>query len=169
MIFGRPGSGKSTFASWLSKQLDLPLYHLDKYFYIENWVERDYKEFLQIQKKIVETESWIIDGNNIRSLEIRWMEANAVIYFNYPKMTCIYRIFKRFCMPNYSIDDRAVGCPETLSLKLLRYTWTFESRVKSDIHLLKDRYPNALFKEIKNNNDLNALKALLINHESIGS
>lgn len=48
MIFGRPGSGKSTFATWLSQSLDLPLHHLDKHFYIRNWVERDYNEFLQI-------------------------------------------------------------------------------------------------------------------------
>lgn len=32
-IFGRPGSGKSTFALQLHKKLNLPLYHLDKYFY----------------------------------------------------------------------------------------------------------------------------------------
>jgi adenylate kinase family enzyme len=33
MIFGRPGSGKSTFATWLSRALNLPLHHLDKHFY----------------------------------------------------------------------------------------------------------------------------------------
>ena len=32
MIFGRPGSGKSTFAVELALKLNLPLYHLDKYF-----------------------------------------------------------------------------------------------------------------------------------------
>jgi len=34
MIVGIPGSGKSTFALKLSQFLDLPLYHLDKYFFI---------------------------------------------------------------------------------------------------------------------------------------
>lgn len=46
MIFGRPGGGKSTSANQLSKELGLPIYHLDKYFYVENWVERNYQEFL---------------------------------------------------------------------------------------------------------------------------
>ena len=61
MIFGRPGSGKSTFATWLSNFYPLPIYHLDKYFYIRNWLERDYNEFLEIQENIVNSESWIID------------------------------------------------------------------------------------------------------------
>ena len=36
MIFGRPGSGKSTFAVKLSRSIVFPLYHLDKYFYIND-------------------------------------------------------------------------------------------------------------------------------------
>jgi adenylate kinase family enzyme len=50
MVFGLPGSGKSTFATQLAYSLGLPIYHLDKYFYVGNWVEREYQEFLDIQK-----------------------------------------------------------------------------------------------------------------------
>ena len=63
MIFGRPGSGKSTFAHDLHKITGLPLHHLDKHFFTRNWVERDKQEFLDIQQSIVDTDSWIIDGN----------------------------------------------------------------------------------------------------------
>lgn len=49
MVFGLPGSGKSTFATKLAQSLNLPIYHLDRHFYVENWVERDYQEFLEIQ------------------------------------------------------------------------------------------------------------------------
>jgi len=49
MIFGRPGSGKSTFALDLQKMLNIPLRHLGKYFFRDNWVERDYDEFLEKQ------------------------------------------------------------------------------------------------------------------------
>ena len=53
MIFGRPGNGISNFALWLSATLKLPLHHWDKHFFIENWVQREYKEFLTIQENIV--------------------------------------------------------------------------------------------------------------------
>ena len=47
MIFGRPGSGKSTFANQLGKKLKLLVYPLDKYFYVRNWVERDKQDSLE--------------------------------------------------------------------------------------------------------------------------
>ena len=158
MIFGRPGSGKSTFATWLSEVLGLPLHHLDKHFYVNNWVERDYSEFLQIQKNIVESECWIVDGNSTRSLEMRWANADLVLYFNFSKFICYLRIFKRFFNPNKSFDDRAPGCKEKVRFPLLKYIWGFEERVAEDIKTLKERYPQAVFKEIRCDNELNKLK-----------
>lgn len=158
MIFGRPGSGKSTFATWLSEVLGLLLHHLDKHFYISNWVERDYNEFLQIQKNIVDSGCWIIDGNSTRSLEMRMKRADLVLYFNFPKIICYFRIFKRFLKPNKSFDDRALGCKETVRFSLLKYMWGFEERVVEDIKTLKERYPQAVFKEIRCDNELNKLK-----------
>lgn len=158
MIFGRPGSGKSTFATWLSGVLGLPLHHLDKHFYISNWVERDYNEFLEIQKNIVETECWIVDGNSTRSLEMRMKRADLVLYFNFPKIICYFRVLKRFLNQNTEFDDRASGCKETIRFSLLRYMWIFEERVAEDIKALKERYPQAVFKEIRCDNDLNELK-----------
>ncbi|WP_395947026.1 hypothetical protein [Caedibacter taeniospiralis] len=163
MIFGRPGSGKSTFAVWLSRYTALPVHHLDKHFYIKNWTTRDYEEFLQIQQNIVNSERWIIDGNNSRSFGMRWASADLVLYFNFPKVICYWRILKRFLRPNKSIDDRAAACKETIRLSLLRYMWDFEKRVASDIETLKERYPQVIFKQIKCVNDLHKLKNELMN------
>ncbi len=63
MIFGRPGGGKSTFALKLAKSSGAPVYHLDRYFFVGNWVKRNPQEFLNIQQSLVEEENWIIDGN----------------------------------------------------------------------------------------------------------
>ena len=59
MIFGRPGSGKSVFAVELSKKLNLPLYHLDQWFFNKDWSKRDREEFLNIQQEIVNKNEWI--------------------------------------------------------------------------------------------------------------
>ena len=127
MIFGRPGSGKSTFAAWTSGSMTLPLHHLDKHFYVKDWVEQDYNEFLQIQQDFVNNECWIIDGNNTRSLEMRWSKADLVLYFNFSKAICYFRIFKRFLRQNKLFDDRAPGCAEKIRLSLLKYMWGFEA------------------------------------------
>jgi adenylate kinase family enzyme len=161
MIFGRPGSGKSTFALWVSRVLMLPLHHLDKHFFIENWVERDHNEFLQIQDTIVNNKHWIVDGNSIRSLEMRWRKADLVLYFDYPRLICYFRILRRFLKPEPNIDDRAAGCEEAIRWSLLKYVWNFSKRVESQISLFKERYPNTVFREIKNDKDLQAFKYVL--------
>lgn len=163
MIFGRPGSGKSTFAAWLSRSLGLPLHHLDKHFYVHHWVERDYNEFLQIQKNIVDTESWIVDGNNTRSFEMRWARADLILYFNFSKLSCYFRVVKRFFNQKTTLNDRAPGCKETIRYSLLRYMWNFDQRVSQKIKLLNKRYPQVEFKEIRCTYELNQLKHQLIN------
>lgn len=50
MIIGRPGSGKSTFSVMLQKSLNIPLFHLDKYFFIADWVPREYENFCHSKK-----------------------------------------------------------------------------------------------------------------------
>ncbi len=161
MIFGIPGSGKSTFAKELGQALDLPVHHLDKYFFIENWQERPHADFLEIQQNLVNKSHWIIDGNATKSFEMRFSRAELVFYFRFNRFLCLYRIIKRLIFKNPDIPDRAPGCTERLRLKLIRYLWGFNNRVEKSIQTLKERYPNTVFKEIKNKNDLRSLIPLL--------
>lgn len=157
MIFGRPGSGKLTFALHLSKVADFPLYHLDKYFYEANWVERDYQKFLEDQQILVNQERWIIDGNSTKSLEMRYSKADLVLYFNYPRYLCYWRIFKRLFSKSKAIDDRAKGCKETVRMSLLKYMWGFENRVAKQLADLKQKYPNCNFIEITSDKNLRSI------------
>lgn len=160
MIFGRPGSGKSTFAFKLHKETGLPLYHLDKYFYEANWIERNHEVLLKTQQAMVDQNGWIIDGNSIHSLEMRYSKAHLVLYFNYPRWRCYWRILKRYLNKNPHIDDRAEGCPETVRFRLLRFTWHFEKRVETSIRALKDKYPTVKFVEIRSDKDVTETKLL---------
>ncbi len=161
MIFGRPGSGKSTFAFELHKKLNLPLYHVDKYFFVSNWAPRDFQEFLTIQQSIVDKPAWIIDGNSTKSLEMRYAKADLVLYFNYPRYICLWRIFKRVWDKNTEIEDRADGCKERLPLGLIPYLWNFQNRVDAQLNLFKTKYPNTHFIEIRKDNDLQSFKVNL--------
>jgi adenylate kinase family enzyme len=134
MIFGRPGSGKSTFALKLAKKIGLPLFHLDKYFFTANWQMRNYGDFLEDQYNIVAQKDWIIDGNSLQSLLTRYSEADVCVYFNYPRWLCLWRIFKRMLVKDAGIDDRAAGCKERVSWMLLHYMWTFEYGIIIVLH-----------------------------------
>ncbi len=148
MIIGRPGSGKSTFAVWFSKILNIPVFHLDKYFFEKNWVERNYQEFLSSQKEMISNPSWIIDGNSTKSYEMRYKHAELCLYFNFPRWLCYWRVFKRLFYKHRDIDDRAPNCPETVRWSLLKYMWNFEDRVNPILQQLQSKYPDVQLIEL---------------------
>jgi len=55
-IFGPTDAGKITLAIQLASVLNLALYHLDKYSFVEKWIKRESAEFLKIQKIFVDQE-----------------------------------------------------------------------------------------------------------------
>ncbi|AWN75953.1 TPA: DNA topology modulation protein [Legionella pneumophila] len=165
MIIGRPGSGKSTFSVVLQKSLNIPLFHLDKYFFIADWVPREYEDFLSLQKKLVAKPCWIIDGNSSKSFEIRYQEADMCLYFNLPKWLCYWRVFKRLFYKASEIDDRAAGCNETVRWSLLSYMWNYEQRINPLLNVLKNQYPKVKFIELRSSYDVAHLMRVLKHKE----
>lgn len=145
MIFGLPGSGKSTFATKLAQCLDIPIFHLDKHFYVENWVERNYQEFLDIQQSFVNQPKWVIDGNAMKSLEIRFQQADIAIYFHFPVFLCLWRVLKRVFHKNWHIPDLAEGCTKSVRFQLIKYMFQFHRRYSQKINELRLRYPHVHF------------------------
>ena len=154
MIIGRSGAGKSTAAHDLHKKLKIPLFHLDKHFFVENWEQRDYQAFLSIQQSFVEEPCWIIDGNSTKSYEMRYSQADMCLYFNFPRTICYWRVFKRLLHKNPHIDDRALNCQETVRWSLLTYMWGFEKRVSKLLAKLKIKYPHVQFVELQCDKDV---------------
>jgi len=155
MIFGIPGSGKSVFALKLSRLLHLPLFQLDKYFFVSGRQERNHEEFLHIQKELVQQEYWVIDGNATKSLEMRFSRADTVIYLRLNRLLCLWRIFKRLIRKNPHISDRAEGCSENVSLRLIKYLWGFPKRVELSVEELRKKYPSGQFYEFRNDAQVN--------------
>ncbi|WED44450.1 GNAT family N-acetyltransferase [Legionella cardiaca] len=162
MIIGKPGSGKSTFALTLKRKLGLPVFHLDKFFFTANWVERNHDEFLSIQKALIAKTFWIIDGNSTQSFELRYRETDLCLYFNFPRWLCYWRIFKRFFKRNVSIDDRPSGCNNTIRWSLLKYLWNYETRVSSILKKLREQYTHVNFIELRSKKDLLALEKYIL-------
>jgi adenylate kinase family enzyme len=154
MIFGIPGSGKSVFANRLAKLLGISIYHLDKYFYVENWKERNYDEFLEIQQKIVRKPTWIIDGNSMKSLECRFQNADIAIYFHFPLWLCFFRVFKRLFQKKWHIPDLAKGCTKKVRLRLLKYMIKYHKSYYSVIEKLCNKYPHVKFYIFKSDKDV---------------
>lgn len=160
MIFGRPGSGKSTFSYHLHKKTGTPLYHIDKIIYQAGWVERDQQEFLKDLQTCIDQPEWIIDGNGKASIEKRYPHADIVLYFRMPRYLCYWRVLKRYFTKDRRIDDRAQGCPEIIWWKLITYMWNFEKIFNPTIEQCKKLYPTIPFVEITNEQEFQAVKKM---------
>jgi len=74
IVIGSPGSGKSTFALKLGKQLNLPVMHLDANFWNPGWVKTPEDKWRELVSKLVSGDKWIIEGNYTRTFDIRFLE-----------------------------------------------------------------------------------------------
>jgi adenylate kinase family enzyme len=145
VIFGLPGSGKSTFAHRLGKILNIPVHHLDRLFFVAKWEARKTEEFLALKENVLKEDSWIIEGNSIKTLERRFAKADVAIYFCLPRYLCLWRVFKRRFFPDRELADTPTGCAKSARWILLKYLWTFDKEKRASIEELKQKYPHVQF------------------------
>jgi adenylate kinase family enzyme len=126
MVIGvSSGVGKSTFAKELGKVLHIEVYHLDSLFWKPGWVESYLDEFASSQKRIMDKEEWILEGNYTNTFDLRMAQADTMIYLELPLYICLFRVIKRFI--NYfgkTRPDIGEGCPEKLDWSFIKFILT---------------------------------------------
>lgn len=145
LIIGCSGSGKSTLAKKLSLLYALPVYHLDHYIWNPGWVQRDFREFAGEIWELCEQQEWIMDGTYVRTLSSRIEYADTIIFLDFPRWLCIWRVLKRFVRLRWQGQDIAPGCPATLNRQFLWYLWTFHKKFRPMIF--------SMLKTIQGNSD----------------
>ena len=94
-VIGTTGSGKSTFSKALAKQLDYPYIEMDLLFWKANWEESTNDEFFSKIREATSTDNWVLDGNYTRSNDIKWENADTIIWIDYSYTRTFLQIFKR--------------------------------------------------------------------------
>jgi adenylate kinase family enzyme len=133
-IIGSCGAGKSTLAVNLGKKLNLPVIHLDAYYWQSGWQETDASQWLEIQQELIKGNSWIIDGNYGNTMGIRLAAADTVIWLDFNRYLCLWRVCKRYLKyPGKTRPDMGVNCPERLNRDFIQYVWNFPRVHRSKI------------------------------------
>ena len=96
IVIGSPGAGKSVFSKKLSDITNIRLYHLDMLYHKEDGTHISKEELEEKLVKIFEEDSWIIDGNYQRTIEMRLKQCDTVFLLNIPTADCIEE--RRFAM-----------------------------------------------------------------------
>ncbi len=126
MVIGCCGSGKSTFSSKLAGITQLPIYHLDQYYWKPNWTEMDKPAWELIVQKLANKTHWIIDGNYGGTLDIRIKEADTIVFLDRSTIVCLWRVIKRIIKYHGQVrPDMPKGCKERFDWDFLHYVAIF--------------------------------------------
>lgn len=155
-IVGIYGSGKSTLANNLGKKLNLPVFHLDKYYWDVGWKERYAikEEFNNVAKSFAEQDKWIIDGNYRGSMDMRFDRADMIIFLDFPKWRCILRVLKRALNRNQPFD-KTEGVKDKVDWFLIKWIWNYPTKVMRE-KVLKYADKKKVY-ILKNNKDVSDL------------
>lgn len=125
-IVGPAGSGKSTLARQLGEVLNLPVIHLDALFWQPGWHTPPREAWQEQVRHLVHGERWILDGTYSETLDLRLAAADAVIFLDVSRWTCLRRVILRTLRSHgRERADGAPGCPDRVSWSFLAWIWTF--------------------------------------------
>ena len=123
LILGSGGCGKSTLAKQLGTITDLPVIHLDRYYWSEDWTPMPSDEWEVLQRRLVNEPQWIIDGNYGYTLDIRMKACDTLIFLDYSSALCTLRALKRMLFSGGIRDD--LGQEERFDPKFLSWIYNF--------------------------------------------
>ena len=97
-IIGPVGSGKTTFATSLSKKLNIKYYELDKVSWDDEHgnVKRNDEEAKKIFEEILNNKKWIIEDVGRDKFKQGRKEADIIYYIKLSRLKSYYRVSKRW-------------------------------------------------------------------------
>ena len=154
-IIGGPGTGKSTLAKNLGKEMKLPVYHIDGIHHLKNWEIRPTQERDAIISEKVKEPKWIIDGTYKATLEERVINADLVIFLDYSTIAKLKGIISRYFKNKGQEKPEIPGCKEKRDWEFIQLTMKWNKTKRKIVKDILDRYKDKKILIFKNRRSLN--------------
>lgn len=129
-IIGSVGSGKTTLAKELSLKLDIPYYELDNVVWIRKEsgdIRRTDQEREEYLNRIIQSESWIIEGvHNEDWVSNCFQSADLIIFIDTKYSIRTYRIIKRFLKQKLRLEKSNYKPTLKIFFKMFKWNRYFE-------------------------------------------
>lgn len=151
MIIGCPGAGKSTFSRKLQEKTGLPLFHLDMLFWNSDKTHVSREEFDKKLDDVLKLDSWIIDGNYGRTLEVRLKKCDFVFLFDFSVETCLNGVNARIGKPRSDMP----WIEQEFDEEFKNWIVNFPNRELPHIYSLIEKYGNKNIVVFKTHDQVN--------------
>ncbi len=113
----------------------MPLYHLDKYFWLPGWQKQDEAKFEALHRELTEKPTWIIEGDFEKQFDVRSERADTIIFFDFPLRIVIPRWLKRvYTYRRGGRPDMTEGNLERLNWRYVKWLRRYRNREAKYIH-----------------------------------
>ncbi len=136
IVIGCSGGGKSTFSKQLAEITGLPLYNLDRIYWLPDASHLERPEFIKRQKEIMRGDEWIIDGNYRGTLKYRMKKCELCYFFDMPPEICIKGVLNR------DINREDIACRLEPDEELINDIKTYAEVARPKVLKLFEKYSN---------------------------
>lgn len=135
IIIGTAGSGKTTVADILGKELNLPVFYMDRVFFYPDWKMKPNKESMKELLNICDGDKWIIDSMGQNTARDFYSKADLAIFLEISRFLCYFNIMKRRikCLykPRHETPD---GSNDRIYFSLLKKVWKNTKKRQAEWH-----------------------------------
>jgi adenylate kinase family enzyme len=95
-VVGCSGSGKSTFAARLSRELAIPYFELDAMHWGPDWTAASADQLAAQVREVTAADAWVVDGNYHGKIgPLVWERADTVVWLDPPRWRSMSRCVRR--------------------------------------------------------------------------
>lgn len=132
-IIGGSGTGKTTLANNLSRELGLPVCHMDGLNYSKNWKINNQEERDKIIMEKTKEPRWIMDGTYTSTLEKRLEASDFIIYLDYSSFAQLRGAVGRYLKNPGKEKPEIPGCKEQMTFSFLFWVLRWRSLKRKQI------------------------------------
>ncbi len=105
VVVGATGSGKTTLARRLSQLLGVPHIEIDSLFWMPNWEMSPIETVRESISQSLGDGGWVVDGNYSETRVVTWVQADTIVWLDYPLWLILWRLFGRAIQRIVSRED----------------------------------------------------------------
>lgn len=126
ILIGSGGSGKTTAAKKLNREIGIPLTHMDQIYWNSDWKPINHDEYIDKIKSLAKEKKWIVDNAIDEAFDILAEKADVIIYLDSKRAICFFNVFKRHIIHIFKErEDTPKGSNNRIYLSFLLKVWRY--------------------------------------------